>query len=97
MKHSKAFRLSNQALFHLAAIVKKTGSNETAIVELSLAVFAKQIGVAENEKSIATKSLVQDKVSGYENLAFEMGVPVEKKVVVSVPKMGRKKHKRKRH
>ena len=39
MKTSKSFRLSEQAISNLAFIVEKSGSNETAIIELALASF----------------------------------------------------------
>jgi len=58
MKNSKTFRLSDQALLHLASIVKKTGSNETAIIELSLAFLSRQLGV-----SAVSKNPVQDNIS----------------------------------
>lgn len=36
-KEPKAFRLSEQAIKNLSDLVRKTGSNETALVELALA------------------------------------------------------------
>lgn len=40
MKKPKTFRLSEQAQNHLADVVKMTGTNETAIVEMALAFLA---------------------------------------------------------
>jgi hypothetical protein len=43
MKTSKSFRLSEQAQENLRQIFNLTGSNDTAIVEMSLAFFAKML------------------------------------------------------
>lgn len=49
-KTAKSFRLSPQALETLAHLVKLTGSNETAIVEISLAHFRKTFDHAPIEQ-----------------------------------------------
>jgi hypothetical protein len=49
-KTAKSFRLSPQALETLAHLVGLTGSNETAIVEISLAHFRKTFDHAPIEK-----------------------------------------------
>lgn len=43
MKKPKTFRLSEQAQNHLVDVVKMTGTNETAIVEMALAFLANKI------------------------------------------------------
>jgi hypothetical protein len=43
MKTAKTFRLSEQAINQLQALKKRTGTNETAIVEIALALFERGI------------------------------------------------------
>jgi hypothetical protein len=43
MKTAKTFRLSAQALEHLAQIAQVTGTNETAIIEIALAQFSQNL------------------------------------------------------
>ncbi len=42
-KRAKAFRLSEQAVAHLAALVEWTGSSETAVVEMALAYYDRHV------------------------------------------------------
>ena len=42
-KTAKGFRLSAQALKHLAAVQKRTGLTQTAVVEMALAMLAQSL------------------------------------------------------
>jgi len=55
-KTSVAYRLSDQALNNLDAITQATGTTKTAVVELALALLAKQLkgSVGMNQKLIDT-------------------------------------------
>ena len=60
MKKPKTFRLSEQAQNHLADVVKMTGTNETAIVEMALAFFVNKvrddvINLSVNDNKVAYK------------------------------------------
>jgi hypothetical protein len=43
MKTAKTFRLSSQAIEGLKRLTEKTGANETAIVEIALTLFSRQV------------------------------------------------------
>lgn len=61
MKKPKTFRLSEQAQNHLADVVKMTGTNETAIVEMALAFFVQKMrddfinSIGDEKKVISSK------------------------------------------
>lgn len=61
-KTSKSFRLSEQALEHLERVVKLTGTNETAIIELALAHLS--VRLSETDAALVqpgTPSIKQEK------------------------------------
>ncbi len=55
MKTAKTFRLSKEALTHLTSLKERTGSNETAIVEIALAMLNQGMfgGVPARERGVA--------------------------------------------
>ena len=52
-KSPKAFRLSEQALESLRWLVAETGTNETAIVEMSLAFLKRELSRSEPKPVVA--------------------------------------------
>jgi hypothetical protein len=86
MKTAKTFRLSEQAVNNLQIIGLKTGTNETAIVEIALALFGQAViagGMPARE---------EDSPPADPALAWEMGIPVPPS-----PPAPPKHKKRKRH
>ena len=50
MKTAKTFRLSEQAVKQLQTLKEKTGTNETAIIEIALALFERGILEARSDQ-----------------------------------------------
>jgi len=83
-KISKSFRFSEQAISNLSKLAELTGSNETAIVELSLAYLVKLLTDKASEKPEAFSRVVA------------VNQEVENKDQNQKPDQARKRHKPKR-
>ena len=81
-KSPKAFRLSEQALESLSWLVSETGTNETAIVEMSLAFLKRSL---QNQKAEPIPLSIGDLVSD---------LPVTSVISSVLPVSGKRKRKR---
>jgi hypothetical protein len=81
MKTSKAFRLSQQALEALRYLSEQTGSNETAILEMSLAYYRRAF---DNSKLEELKEIIGKNA--------DIGQALAKAVILSPNRKKRKRY-----
>ena len=59
-KTAKTFRLSEQAVERLKSLHKTTGANETAIIEIALAMFQKEMERRAITDTVEVNSLLEE-------------------------------------
>lgn len=87
MKTSKAFRLSAQALEALGYLAEKTGTNETAIVEMALAHYRQAF---DNSRMEELKKILPD-----QSIPQDRRKELLERVSMELPIVNKKKRKRK--
>jgi len=94
-KTAKTFRLSEQAVARLKSMHETTGTNETAIIEIALALFEREI-----EQKAArlpdVNSFLEDAENERELAELENQIPVLKGMRPVIQTPNRKKRKRRK-